>query len=269
VQRAVELARICQPKHPDTDWLCSLFPVSPEPFPHLGIVLHRIEGDHPDDNNWRYSDDARAIYFGQMLRSAKSLGAMKKAAQLGYPRAQTWMVCVGDDEHLQSAVAANCPEAFYCSYEKFRTVGALQRAAELGWVEAQYWWGLQFCDLKRRWIIWAKSMVYAPYWFNARDAINVTTTRAEIYIAINSQLRWDNRWFIFTIASHAELLDLPERSPLLQKCIVRARVLLDEARVEMMAWVVCAKRMGVSRDMRMMVSRMIWEEKTQINMCDI
>jgi hypothetical protein len=270
--RAVEMAREC--RHPDAQWLASLFPVG-ESVGVWGML--RVLGE--------LTDDARAVFLhGRLMHD---LDTIRRAAAMGSTPAEAYLAGVlhfnlGAEEEcfLRAELAASrgdrcglfeLAHCFLagrgCAADKARAITLFRDSAALGHAQAQHYygrWGFGVHDWERF------------YWWGcaASRGCRVEEFRDAVEELLPKFERGELGRVLHTVAPlMAEKLEFWLRYYLdaSSQCEERERALCEQlqslhramcnrARDAILCWSMAGRRLRVVKDMRVMIAKMAWAE---------
>jgi hypothetical protein len=266
------MAREC--RHPDAQWLASLFPHGNNVYPEC---FHRVMQQQ--------GDDPRAMHLGWFFGPRDSDEAIERAAALGYARAQVLLSVRCDDrarsfELAQRAAAGGDRSGLFrlavcfskgqgCAVNTQRAIELYKRAAELGDGNAQFWFGEKaFGEFD-----WERY-----HWWGLAAARGWDDMfRDNLLPFVSSFEDGENGRILHTVAPVVRAnLDVAAQSFFGTECseetIEELEVLLEvhngmlnSARAAIACWGVVGARLGLVEDMRFAISRMLWEEAWRWN----
>jgi TPR repeat protein len=265
VERGLQLAREC--RHPDAQWFASLFPagvaVSTD---HLRVVML----DH--------IDDVRALVIAYRLGMVDSIEPLERAAELGYAPAQALLTDYVPDVQrfvwAQRAVAQLDRDGLFqlagcyvygwgCEEDKDKATELYKCAAELEHVVAQYAVGVSYDSSK-----WERF-----YWCGRASTRGFR--RRQFCIDVLEKLpsfeRGEMARILHTAAPAVRIVIVEHKDhadePLaagevkqLQRVLELHDAMLGRARRAMDCWSLVGLRLGVVKDIRIVIAKMAWEE---------
>jgi hypothetical protein len=268
VPEALELARQC--RHPDAQWLCSLFPDNVSNVDGEALCCVMEEQGH---------DDARALFLSASWRGRPD--AMQRAADLGFAPAQAAIAAEASESeafHLAQKAAKSGDRAGIgalgdcllcgrgCTTDVAGGIALLTAAARLGDSRAQ-------CSLGE--YAYEVSDWQRFYWWG--QAVAQRSTRA--HFAVDAAANWCLKEFcegrgssraVFEIGSalHSSwFTTLPgsgrEHGVSQQRCVDLFGKWCNEARKGIWCWSAVGRRLGVSKDIRQLIARLLWEERRE------
>ena len=272
LEQALQMAREC--RHEDAQWLSALFPPgTPLTSQHVLDVL-RAQGDDP-----------RALFVMWTVQVVEEevFALVERAAALGYAPAQAAVSAALVSEAVESlewatkAASQGDRRGLYllaervmwgrgCARDNHRALELFEEAAELGQPEAQVRYGrLRFPELDwRRYRWWCRAAV------RGCEAVSLCKTAV-----------WFLRFFeegrmgrvLFEVAPVIRLhLDLPNERAFgkmqnesdlekLQRVVALHEARCDLCRCAIDCWTAVARRRGVVKDIRVVIARMLWEQR--------
>jgi hypothetical protein len=275
---AMQMARECQ--HPDAQWLAGLFPAGGDPVTREGVMQAMLER----------GEDPRAMYFTFFLcrlGNDESLELLERAATKGYAPAQALLashlhlrgdfetaeawaekaVAAGDRFGMQRLASFLSTESDGRSVDEVRAIALFKESAALGESTSMYSYGkLAFGELD-----WERF-----YWWGRASFDGYEN---KLFLALIRLLpsfeQGENGRILHTGATVIEqLLDVESRfvrtcrvseseCEWLQRVVALHKELLGRAKVAIDCWSMAARRLGVVKDMRVMIAKMAWEEAWQ------
>jgi hypothetical protein len=276
VEKFLRAARDC--RHPDAQWLTSLFPAT-----------STVTQSGMRDVLLEQGDDPRAIFFVHLLdlSSFPDLAPLMRAAEMGYAPAQAAVSgsLSGDDAYRWALAAAAqghrtgfcllgryCERGVGCDKDETRAAEMFRKAATLGDAESQWRYGEVF--EKRDWqrYHWQKLAATRVGYYAFRIRGKIATLlpsfeRGELCRVLHTvgpcasskgpfsdyleQLRL--RGFGFKTPAG----DITER---MERISALYRAMMSRARVAIACWSVAGLRLRLVKDMRVMIAKMAWEE---------
>jgi hypothetical protein len=269
VEKGLQMAREC--RHPDAQWLASLFPAG-VPVTRERMALVMVE----------QGEDARAMYLAWRL-SVASTGVLRRAAELGYAPAQASLSeeCEVEECFMwaERAAAQGDRNGLFQLARRFRleygcaknegTVNELYRqAAELGHLYAQWFYGgSAFGEYAwERFDWWGRA---------ALRGCSVTFFCSSVLRLLRKFAKGDLGRILHTVApvmrnnmNDAERrvlgsLFLTDEMEKFHRLIQLHDEMLGRAKRAIACWSVVARRRGVVKDIRVMISKRMWEEAWQ------
>ncbi len=273
---ALQLVREC--RHPDAVWLASLLPAGTVVTAEL--LLQSVRAQH--------EEDARALFLESMLtplckregRDA-AVTSLRRAAQLGYAPAQAELSRVlnarsldeGDEalEWAQKAAAqghrdgmARVADFLFNGWvldkDEARAVALFKEAAELGSLWAQHRYGrLAFGERDwQRYNWWGRAggeamcnLLYAAVDLLALfEAGQLGRVLFEVALAVKRHFEEDDAIGI----TNARMIELRRVVALYESRCALAREAVD-------CWSGVGRRLGLVKDMRLMVAKRAWDER--------
>jgi hypothetical protein len=269
VEPMIELAREC--RHPDAEWLTSLLPAgAPVGRSRLQQVL--IE----------HGDDARAMYLTWVLGDHKT-ELLRRAAEKGYAPAQGRMFVTREvrEKRVEWAQKAHAQGDRFgtfalgcfihcdgsCSTEDgAKAIELFREAAELGCLQAQHVYGSRaFGELDWERYFW---LARAAARGQGTSAFRSTVVRFLLPLFESGQLGR----ILHTVAPRireglntAEQRVFGEWAPEdeivpMQRVVVLHDAMLSRARNAISCWSAVARRIGIAKDVRVLIAKMAWEQ---------
>jgi TPR repeat protein len=266
VERGLQMARKCQ--HPDSQWLAALFPsgVAVTRERMLEFVLEQGEDRRALLIAWKLDDD---FYSAAWLQ---------RSVEMGYAPAQAHL-CDGNNgefEWAQKAAAQGERRGLFCLAsclsggrgcikDPGKAIELFRQAAELGYPSAQHRYGKEaFGELD-----WERY-----HWWGRAAAKGISAPSfcfAVVDLLASFESGEHGRILHMVAPLIAEHLDVEKQEVFgirmeqssvaeLQRVIELHEAMLDRARVAIACWSVVGRRCGVVKDIRVMISRMAWEE---------
>jgi hypothetical protein len=266
LSRALQTAREC--RHPDAQWLASLFPPGADASAE-GILRTMLQRP----------DDPRAAYMAWLL-GIKRPETLRPVAEGGYAPAQAYMssVASGEAEELMWAEKASaggdpcglyrlglcCDKGRGCAQDKERATELLLRAAELDNTPALFLLGSRMYSEHdwQRYAMWSRATLWAPHVRRLCDALIQllpsfeAREKGRILHAAAPALRLTIEDAAAEV--HGELR--AEKWEKLQRVVALHDALLGCARQAIDCWSIVGRRRGVAKDVRVMIAKMVWEE---------
>ncbi len=255
----MELARGC--RHPDAQWLCSLFP---EDVTNLEQMLRSLEAQ---------GDDARALYMrGHTQRNERLIW---RAADLGFAPAQAaWAGRVEGDSRMAwleraaqghrnglAELAVCLRDGGHCPIDLVRAAALFKEAAELGHVMAAFDYGQ---------VAFAAEDWRRYHWWRMAAARGTTFMFLE-KAALEQVERFDKGEggagrVVFELGR--ALKARPEGRPLDERkarAVARCVQLHDEwvawAKAAIQTWTAIGRRLGVGKDIRVVIVKLLWADR--------
>jgi hypothetical protein len=270
VRKALALARGC--RHPDAQWLTSLFP-SGETVTRDGVA--EVMRAH--------TEDPRAMCVVWRLSLEVLPGLLQRAAEMGYAAAQALLsqntLGAASFQWAQRAAShgfrsgtyflARCWEAGRgCERNMSKAMQLYRTAAELGEAHAQidhgqmafgfrdweryHWWG---CALARGmpWSELYEAVLQLLPSFEKGELGRVLHTVAPV---VRQEIEAMQRDEPRNRLNHTERKNVVK----FQRVVDLADAMATRARRAIDCWSVVGRRRGVVKDMRVMIAKMAWEE---------
>jgi hypothetical protein len=269
VEGAVAMAREC--RHPDAQWLASLFPA--------GTAVRR---DSMRRVMLEQGHDPRALFIASRL-SSEDRTRVVRAAEMGYAPAQAIMASTAMADHsspsgrlawAESAssqgdrrglfmLAGHYARGRGCIKNVAKAKELYREAAELGDPAAQvrhgelsfgpldwerfHWWGLAA----------TRNFIYTDQFFCAIGALLPSFERGE-----NGRILHTVVPVVRNSANLRERLDsvFCFRQAVTDRLLGVHDAMLGRARAAIACWAAVARRLGLVKDMRVMIGKMAWEE---------
>jgi TPR repeat protein len=274
VEEGLQMAR--DSRHPDAQWLASLFPAG------VAVTRARMREVIADQG-----EDARALFVGWLLRTEHaSIELLTRSAKLEYAPAEAELSLAllfaktpGDEKFYlaQSAALKGDREGAYwlamyyrlgwsCSVDMDKAVEWCRVAAELDHAVAQSrlgYWAFGTYDWERYywWERAASRGVHVQELCNAILYLLPSFEKGEnsrilhiVTPVVTNNLR-ECRWL------NDPGLKLSEAdASQLQRAVVLCDAMIGRARAAVACWSVVGLRCGVSKDIRVLISKVAWEE---------
>jgi hypothetical protein len=268
--KAVQMARGC--RHPDAQWLLALLPRG-EP-----VTLHLLRAAVNDQTS------GRGLYLAWELDQRRDVALLQRAAEMGYARAQAFLsselVESADVFRLAQSAAdggdrdglfrlANC---FYggvgCAKDETKAIELFRQSAELELGIAQHRYGeLAFGELDwERHMWWGRAAVRGVHGYGFCTTVISLLPSFEKFehgriLHTAAQVVKEN----LNVAASA-LFGVPIEKKLvtkLQRVLGLHNGMLRRAKLAISSWLLVARRLGVAKDVRLIVAKMAWEEPWQ------
>jgi hypothetical protein len=266
--KGLEMARECQ--HPDAVWLASLFPVGVTVTRERMRVVMLEQGDDP-----------RAMWIAWRAGglTGNDVGLLRRAADRGYARAQVDLAhhTRDDDESLRMlelATAQDDRDALYAlGLRRMREEGEgsataielFRRAAELndGLAQKKYgeiafgpddwqryhWWGRAVSHGHYISQLEAAALRFLPSFEEGRNGRILHTLAPLLRGNIDSGQR--KVFGLYRVADEVRQLE---------RVIELHAAMLNRARRAIDCWSMAGRRLGVVKDMRVVIAKILWEE---------
>ncbi len=281
VEKGLRMARECS--HPDAKWLCSLFsPGASEPV--LVADVWRVMEAQGED-------DPRALHvlaglFSNPHYSRERIRLLRRAAELGYAPAQAELsFCCPQEEELKWAKAAAaqgdraglaqlawCLEKRRgCESDAAKVDALFLEAAELGDVGAMFAAGLYaFSECQ-----WERYL-----WWGRAAARGCSRVLQDFHLGAKRQLKWyeaggGSGRVIFELGAayrghvdvrglvvFGERISKKKRAEVAQRCVDLHERWCRLARAAIECWLLVAARLGVVKDIRLLLARSLWESRS-------
>jgi hypothetical protein len=266
-----EWRRVRECRHPDAQWLASLVPDDSMGKDDLGRVL------------LAQGEDRRALFLVGCLDHAPAL--LHRAAELGYPPALTrWSSsCVLADDIfslVEKAWAGGDRNATYrlgnlyrfrsgCEHDMSKAVALWKEAAEVSHVDAQNLygtWGFGEDD-PERFVWWGRAA--------AGGSLQATLGLLEAArpLLVRRDKGCDTGCLLFHICAALdggkkveEVLSLwgeGDDAAVAKRCVALHKQWVACARAAIACWLAAGRRLGAARDIRLLISRLLWEERAE------
>jgi TPR repeat protein len=262
----LRMAREC--RHPDAQWLVSLFPADV-------AVTQEMMSDVLEEQG----DDPRALYLVWRTAVIKQLPLLRRAAELGYAPAQGMLSTCGSGDAeryrwAQAAAAAGDRRGLFelgffvlhglgCEKDVVEAMELYRRSAELEFKQAQEEFGKLFYG-KRDWERY--------YWWGR--ASSRTSCRTAFYRAIEKLLPSFERGVqgrvLHTVATvvlepldgvhFGEYIEGAEAVVNMRRVIDLHAAMLGRAKNAILCLGIIARRNGIVKDVRVLISKMVWQE---------
>jgi TPR repeat protein len=277
------MARECS--HPDAVWLVSLFPT--------GVAVTR---ERMFEVMVAQGEDPRALYFAWQAGGDFSLGQwLVRSAELGYAPAQARRAerCVTDEECLfwaRKAAAAGDRSGMTrlgicylygagCEQDQGRAIELFKAAAELGCALGQDHYGFVAFSVNdwERYYWWRRSTsrrtgchFYGAQFVSFLLSISFEKGMGRILHNVAPIVRRHQKSCArgafdrmnMPVLEHTMLgIVVPERdAEKLQGLLLLHDAMLQRARQAIACWSLAAWRLGMAKDMRVMIAKMAWDE---------
>jgi TPR repeat protein len=263
------LARARECRHPDAVWLASLFPPAIAVSKHDAIEVLRS-----------HENDPRALYFAARLSDEREDEAkVTRAAEMGYAPAQAYLaVHSGEEGFSWAQIAASqrdrvgllllgrrFRDGTNCEKDADKAKDLLRESAELGDETAQEEYArFAFGELDWERYLWL-----------GRAAVKGVKPRqfcSDVFDLFDSFERGENGRILHTVgpvfrarirASEGMVLGVRMMESgivKVQRIIQLYEGLMSRARVAIACWSVVGRRCGVAKDVRVVISKMAWDE---------
>jgi hypothetical protein len=269
VEKLLRKAREC--RHPDAQWLASLFPVDK-------AVTHELM----EEVLLELGDDPRALFLRWRFSAESSRQPLRRAAELGFAPAQAQLARkeydFGGEPFVwaQRAMAQGDRDGFVelgrclligrgCDTDNDKAVEMFRKAAELecprgqdrygivgfgrlDW-ERYHWWGLAVLQGYRR-RSFCGAVLELLHSFEQGELGRVLHTVAPVIavgINVAKEMVFDDPY-------------PPKEMARFERVIVLHDAMLRRARIAIDCWSVAGRRCGVAKDIRVMIAKLAWEE---------
>ncbi len=277
-EEALAMAREC--RHPDAQWLASLFPVCIAVRRTRKRVLEVLAAQ---------GEDGRALFLAWIFGA----DTLNRAAQLSYPPAQThygrrkstndpfcafawWQEAASQGDRAAMKLLGDC---YYngrgCKPKRRHipmAIALYKEAAELGYIHAQKSYGTVAFGAHdwERYYWWAKALQR----LEARGFKNYDFVEGLCELLLSFENGECGR-IVFAVAptlrvclgdneeSMFEVTYRPTQIEKLRRVIKWYEVILDRARRAMDCWSVVGRRLHLARDVRAVIAKIAWEEAWQ------
>jgi hypothetical protein len=269
LDKEMETLREC--RHPDAQWLASLFP--------RGVSVNRAD---LREVLLELDDDPRAVYMTWLFcEDATTLPALVAAAERGYARAQAELSkqCEEYEDTFKWAEKAGLQfdreglyklgDCYYygrgCARDKERGIELIRQAAELQLAAAQYCYGLlAFGEADwERFLWWGRAALRGRelfMFYAALVGVRRSFERGELGRILHTVAPVTRR--LFDAKAKERYGDFFDDSDVAYFELLSAlhRAMLGRARAAIHCWSAVALRLGVVKDIRVMIAKMAWEE---------
>jgi hypothetical protein len=267
VDKGLQLAHNC--RHPDALWLASLFPPG---VPVSRAQMREVMLEH--------GEDARAVYLTWKLGDGPARETLRRAAEMGYAPAQAQLaITMSDKESRQWIERAkeqgdrtglflagkNMRITLGNEVEKAQAAEVFRQAAELGHAGAQFQYAHMAFD-ERDWERY--------YWWGRgarRGGSGIALCSAGIHLLPLFEKGELNR-VLHTIApvvrrnfsvahrtAYGEALSASKVESL-QRVLALHDAMLLPVKLAVACWGIVGIRLGAARDIRVMISMMVWQD---------
>jgi TPR repeat protein len=270
----LQAAREC--RHPDAQWLASLFPD--------GVETPRDAYSVAREVILQQGDDPRALHLawelGRVVPGSEAL--LRRAGEMGYAPAQAAMsgLTFGDESFRWAEGAwsrgnrlgmfrlARCYiDGRGCAKDRDRGVELCRAAAELGCAAAQYYYAyLAFGKFDWERFLWFGRAVSKGFFLSEfRDAVLALLPRfanGELsrVLHIVAPLASGNRLLAQRRLYGKELAEEQEAIKKLERVAELYAPMLDRARRAVACWCIVGRRIGMVKDIRVLIGKMAWDE---------
>jgi hypothetical protein len=270
VEQGVQMARECQ--HPDAQWLAALFPAG------VAVTEQRMA-----EVMLQQGDDARALFFAWRMGTAETVELLLRSAELGFARAQARMSHRAEDDDDEAVGWAQKSAAqgdrfglfqLGCHYElgkacaedRAKAIQLFRESAELQEAEAEHRYAsVAFGEEDWEHYYWLGRA--ALHGYGADTFLSFTLVRVyplfergELGRALHvvACLLRDN----FEAAKRAAFGDdvMAEDVLPMLRVLTLHDAMLDRARAAVRCWSAVGARLGVMKDVRVMIGKMAFEE---------
>ncbi len=270
VLQGLQLARECQ--HPDALWVCALFP-DLDAIVTAEQVLRVLE---------EQNEDRRALFIRSHINGDFKL--LRRAAELGYAPAQAvWSRWCGTSEQLawaeRAALQGDRNGLFElgsylwsgegCDIDCVRALGYWKEAVELGDCNAFWEYGLSFSENDwQRYHWWGKGAARGY----GSSKVDIRTAAAKRVLLFEEGKESGRVVFELGRAfkGHVDVAEkivfgmseLDEEKLLaVQRCLALHEKWTAAATEAIEFWLVAGRRLGVAKDVRLMIARLLWMER--------
>jgi hypothetical protein len=267
VDKGMQLARAY--RHRDAVWFAALFPGEGADVTPERVVAVMSE----------HGEDPRAMHLSWMLGKRHPTGHMRRAAEMGYAPAQGILsVSVFGAERMvwaQKAALqfdrfglnqlAHCvAQGWGCAKDEERAKELYRQAAELGHRTAQFTYGETVFGAMdwQRFYWWgeaAKRGYRANFFCDAVVALIPAFARGEngrILHVVSGVIRDHLDSVMREIFGRRNATEFNR----MRHVLLLWEAMLDRARLSIACWSVVGRRLGVAKDVRVMIAKMAWEE---------
>jgi hypothetical protein len=258
-------ARSCE--HPDAQWLAGLFP------PGTKVTRGGMEAVMLEQG-----DDPRAMFLAWRLAGGGWTTLIKAAVEAGYAPAQALLSEETDREPFlwasRAAAQGNrvgiyrmgviLSEAPSGTEDRARAIELFREAAELGEPRAQYRVGLTFGELDwQRYFWWERAAARGNYGYAFCEGI------VKLLPSFGKGLHGR---ILHTVAplirrncdfANQPLCSNPDIVQKAQQVVELHDAMLTRAREALLWWGIVGRRLGVVRDIRVMIGKLSWAEVWQ------
>jgi hypothetical protein len=274
-EKALQTARGC--RHPDAQWLASLFPASAD----VDVTQARMA-----QVLLEHQEDPRALYLAASLCPGDEMALTERAAAMGFAPAPTGLSLAGAElrgDHAQMFYWAKkackhrgdrramCQLGFCyerglgCAKDKVRAIELYREAAELDFSAAQYSLGeVAYGEHEwERYYWWGRAVSHGHHGYRYRTSV---------FYLLSSFEKGKLCRILHTVApvikanldtATTELFgeSLPsEQADCLRRVFELHEAMLARARLAIDCWSMAARQHGVVKDVRVMIAKMAWEE---------
>jgi hypothetical protein len=287
VEKGLQMARVCL--HPDAQWFSSMFPAG---VAVTTQVMAEVMRSHADDPRAMYlsvrlSEKSDASDEGE--RRAEDTAVLSRSARMGYARAQAhmcWMVsgtealswaqraaANGDREGMFQLASRHHYGGIGCDWNFKKAMVLYGEAARCGHVEAMETYGRLAFD----------EMSWERYWWQGRAAMKGFRELQfcdAVVPLFKSFEEGENARILHTVGPVLKAIDglVGNADSALRSAAVLVRpvrhiiemyeAMTERARRAIARWALVGRRCGLVKDVRVMVSKMAWEEAWRWNKRD-
>jgi hypothetical protein len=265
VEKGLQLAREC--RHADAQWLASLFPPGEAVAPDRMIAVLLAQGDDP-----------RALFIASQVGSLYDNVRLKRAAEMGYAPAQAVLsTSMPDDDQAfllaERAVAQGDRSALNslawmtsrgrgCTKNVAKGIELFRQAAELGHATASYMYATRAFgeeDFER--FLWcgraALLGAHVPEFCRAVLGLIPSFETGEhgrILHLVAPVLR------VVVDRRQSSSLKVEDELGAAPRVAELHAAMLTRAREAIASWSLVSRRLGIVKDVRVMIAKMVWEE---------
>ncbi len=267
IAEGLRMARACQ--HEDSKWLCALFPED-KPVPSKDEMKQVFLS----------LDDRRALFFAGTI-AVHDDDLVQRSAELGYAPAQV-LFASGCEEVEQFEWAAKAAaqgdrdglcQLALCwrdgcgvSEDDAKALQLFKEAAELGHAEAQWCYGHGFDENSWERYLWWRRAAAGGHGLARRYIVEEAVPQLKLFnegkgsgrvlfeigAACKGHLGGGKA---FGLLVHDDWLHATERAVALRNewC--------EDAKRAVCCWMLCAKQLGVAKDLRLLIAGVLWAER--------
>ncbi len=274
VKKGLQMARDC--RHPDAQWLCSRFPEGSTLTDEEVVTVMLAQGDDPRALFLMWNHHLEQCHGGSTM--------LRRAAELGYAPAQADLVLMAEDKDAfawaeRAAVQGDrwglyqladlLEDGRGCERDRSKAVALFGEAADLGCGRSQSSYGtLAFGERDwQRYYWWGRAAARGIACFHLREGVIGLLPLFEqgecsrILFAIGLVLKEGLNVLQGTLFGHP--LKAMDEMDKLHQVVLLYEAMQERARRAVVCWSIVGRRLGVAKDVCVLIAKMALEEAWQ------
>jgi hypothetical protein len=269
--KGLRMAREC--RHPDAQWLVSLFPAGVPVTPERVLAVMLLQKDDPLAMLLAHEVGLvvdEEFKYGALLMRAAEMGYAPAQAQVAMRKQDSFQwaerAAAQGDRHGMYQLAYHLYHGVGCEKDRGRALKLVREGAELGDAAAQAMYGaVAFDELDWVGYHWC-SLALAQGFDDFGDCTGAVSLMLPLFERceyghilhlfgpiLKAGLHIERDRLYYTTLTATALQQV-------QRVIVLHEDMLDRAKTAIACWSMAGRRLGVVKDMRVMIAKMAWAE---------